>query len=440
MTEMTVYSTLTRQMDYPIGLKTFILFNTDYLSNKTKRVSRFVSTIEMFEGKPLKRIFGFLSTSPNKTLENMKVREVARYYDRKQYLGYVYSNYVNGNKVVNYEPRVDHFVEYKNNNRNWTWYATPMESAEDVLIKLKLPYTGWDGNPELEFFDFLERYIENPKVELLMKAGYGKWVPYIKYLNTNAKSLSEIFKINQDCVPLLQVEGFGFKDLMCCRKYGYNNINDIAAQLAIDDIQRFYKRNRNGDNELIIEILKARETFKYLVKLHSKYKHFYFNDYLDYLQDLEKVGGLTDHKALYPKSFKKEHQKLSQEIQIAQDSEKIKGFEKNYKKHKKYEFSNDEYLIRPVKEPKELHTESEKLHHCVRGYVDDVAECETEIFFIRKVSQPDKPFYTLELQKKKIIQIRGKHNCDPNRNVKQFVIEWAKKFRFNKKNIGGIDE
>lgn len=422
--------TILGPMQYPTNLKSFILSNTDYLTNKTKRVSRFVSTIEMFEGKPLKRIFGFLSTSPNKTLENMKVREVARYYDRKQYLGYVYSNYVNGNKVVNYEPRVDHFVEYKNNNRNWTWCAMPMETTAEVLAKLRLPYTGWNSNPELEFFDFIERYVENPKVELLMKAGYGKWVPYIKYLNTKEKSLSGIFKINQDCVLLLQDKRFGFKELMCCRKYGYSNINDIEAQLAINDIQRIYKRNRGGDNKLITEILKARETFKYLAKLHSKYKSFYFNDYLDYLQDLEKVGGLADHKALYPKSFKKVHQKLSMDIKISNAQSKNEGFLENYEKHKKYEYSDGSYLIKPAKEPKELFIESEQLKHCVRTYVDDVANCKTEIFFIRKTKQPDKPLYTLELRKKKVIQIRGKSNCSPNKNVKKFIERWKTQFKF----------
>ena len=105
------------------------------------------------------------------------------------------------------------------------------------------------------------------------------------------------------------------------------------------------------------------------------------------------------------------------------------GFRKAYKKHQKYIFENNGLLIRPVKEPSELYKESDALDHCVRGYDQNVAAGTTEIMFIRKKAAEDKPFFTLELKNKKVIQVRGKDNKDPDKTVEKFVSTWAENFR-----------
>ena len=58
-----------------------------------------------------------------------------------------------------------------------------------------------------------------------------------------------------------------------------------------------------------------------------------------------------------------------------------------------------------------------------------MASGETAIFFIRRESGPDKPFYTLELQNKKIIQCRTDHNksYELDQDVKTFVDMWMEK-------------
>ena len=77
----------------------------------------------------------------------------------------------------------------------------------------------------------------------------------------------------------------------------------------------------------------------------------------------------------------------------------------------------------------ELTAEGKALHHCVGGYIRRMAEGETAIFFLRKANEPDKPFYTLELQKKRVIQCRTEHNASYDRNpdAKNFVDMWMEK-------------
>ena len=45
----------------PKGLRRFIYEKTDYQSNKTCKVSRYVATIEIWKGRLLERTFAFIS-------------------------------------------------------------------------------------------------------------------------------------------------------------------------------------------------------------------------------------------------------------------------------------------------------------------------------------------------------------------------------------------
>ena len=77
-------------------------------------------------------------------------------------------------------------------------------------------------------------------------------------------------------------------------------------------------------------------------------------------------------------------------------------------------------FIRLPNRLEELKTEGEVLHHCVGTYTEKVRKGETTIFFVRKIEEPDKPFYTLEW-KGRVLQCRGSHNCDMTPEVKAFA-------------------
>lgn len=422
-----LYSKLEKPMEYPPFIKQFILTQTDYMANRTKKISRFVSYIEMFEGKPLERIFGFVCRKTKRTIENMLVKEVARNYDHKQWLGDIWTSMYGGFKYPDYEIKKDRFGLHKG---KWYFnYCWPMVSPNEFLQKYDIKYSGYTEESELDFFDYITNYIENPKCELLMKAGLGYWTKYIKHLDTSKKAIHEVFKINQDQVPLLQSKSFGYKELMVARRYGYTTMQEINTRLVIRHLCRKERYYDNSEDEWYKEILKREETFKYLVNRKMCSKMFSFYDYIDYLKELKELGALSDPKALYPKQFQKAHREAMKKIKKKESEKLLKGFEKSYSKYKKYEFKKGNLLIIAVSVPEQLYKESETLEHCVRDYDEDVAEGKTEIMFIRNAKTPNKPYYTLELKKKKVEQIRGFDNCEPNKKVKDFVKEWSKKFK-----------
>lgn len=411
------------QWKYPKGIKKFIYDNTDFQTNKTLKKNRFVVCIEMFNGKPIERVFGFLSKSNKRTYKDIQVKEVARYYEHNQYLGGVWCNYVSGAKYCNFGES-DRFYKYNKH----IWYFPDeylMTNLNQFLIDNNLKYTGWEQyKGGIGFTEYITTYIENPKIELLVKAGLDKWVRYMRYLDTSKKAIHEVFKINQNCVPLLYEDNFGLEELFICRKTKSNDLNflrnKVSMKYKIIDLRKWY----GGNNEELINVLKQEKTVKYISD-----NKVWQGDYIDYLRDLIKLGAITDIKALYPKNFVKAHRQANKKVKIVESQELVEGFIKAYNKHKKYVYEDSNFLIKPVKDPMELYKESEVLGHCVRSYDTDVSDGKTEIMFIRKTNSQNKPFFTLELKRKRIIQVRGKKNKEPNNQVKAFVEEWANKYK-----------
>ena len=93
----------------------------------------------------------------------------------------------------------------------------------------------------------------------------------------------------------------------------------------------------------------------------------------------------------------------------------------------KFEYADDNFSIIIPEEMNKITKEGVYLHHCVGGYVNRVAEGHTNILFLRKNSDIEIPFYTIEVSNgNEIIQIHGLYNRwlgnDPD--AVNFIINW----------------
>lgn len=107
-----------------------------------------------------------------------------------------------------------------------------------------------------------------------------------------------------------------------------------------------------------------------------------------------------------------------------------KMFDKLQKERvEKYEYADDKFCIRMPKNTAEIVTEGHYLDHCVAGYANSHANGNTNIIFLRKANEPNIPFYTIEINNDRVIQIHGKNNRwlgnDPE--AIPFVYEWVNK-------------
>lgn len=172
-------------------------------------------------------------------------------------------------------------------------------------------------------------------------------------------------------------------------------------------------------------------------------------DWLEYLDWCKSLKYDLDNMFIYmPKNFKAVHDRTATEYQALQDrkaaAEKrrreaaAKRAMEQTKKAMAEIFKQNEgvdafsirgkglILVVP-QNGDEIRAEGAALHHCVGGYVERVARGETNIFFIRKAGEPDKPYFTMEWRNNDVVQCRGSYNRDMPPEVKAFVQAFKKK-------------
>lgn len=148
---------------------------------------------------------------------------------------------------------------------------------------------------------------------------------------------------------------------------------------------------------------------------------------LDYWRMAALLGrNLTDMSVRFPFDLLRAHDEMEALLRQKEDSDTVDLFRVRRRQLKKYIFAADGLIIRPAASQRELTDEGDALHHCVSIYGKRHAAGETAIFFIRRISQPRKPFYTLELDEKKmkVRQNRGYRNCSRTPEVQAFEDKW----------------
>lgn len=282
-----------------------------------------------------------------------------------------------------------------------------------------------------------EHLAVNPILEPITKYGFYNLVS--NYMDGSRHSLT--YQLDKDEKSIIKI--LRMKNRVQLREARDLNINSKEL-----DIVQMY--NRTTDiNRSVSEILRIREEYsgreecafvlpdsrlrklsKYLDRQISKNskRNNMIADYFDYLRNCETLDyDMTSDFVLYPKNFKKAHDKSVVDVQSKQ-------LEKEYNMiaellpsmHDKYDFSNDDFLIKAPDSGQDIISEGQALHHCVGTYVSRVAKGNTVILFIRRKKAPDKPYVTVEVKNDKIVQVRGFSNKTPESDVSDFVEQFKR--------------
>ena len=151
----------------------------------------------------------------------------------------------------------------------------------------------------------------------------------------------------------------------------------------------------------------------------------------DYWEALHNVYGEYPKELLYPKDLKLSHNRTLLLVKEAESEKLNNQIKARAEKLKPFVFKDEKtgLMITPAASHGELIKEGKLLDHCVARYANAIAKGTTAIFFIRKVSEPDIPFFTLELKDGRVVQNRGYKNCDRTKDVVIFEKEWLEFIR-----------
>lgn len=347
---------------------------------------------------------------------------------------------------------LDEWTRWQDNriyDGSYFFYPTGIEEA---LSGTAMQYADLEGYLEERGHNknpiyFLEYHARYPVIEFLWKAGYRNIVHNrifgMDRENRNAilwerKKLKECFKFPLRILKLMPPEEWSLNDIQrvndLWEKYG-GKVTDTEIRWVLQskvDIQLWSRATTYANAGRILKYIKN-QTDKRKEKNPDK-RSISQNDtaqaYRDYLQECEQLHlDLHDKEILFPKDLTAAHNRTMEQVKFEKNKADQEKFQKAVEKLEKFAWGEGEFFIRPAREQMELTAEGKALHHCVGGYIRDMAEEKTAIFFLRKANEPDKPFYTLELQKKRVIQCRTEHNASYDRNpdVKNFVDMWMEK-------------
>ena len=145
-------------------------------------------------------------------------------------------------------------------------------------------------------------------------------------------------------------------------------------------------------------------------------------EYFDYYNMAQKLEyDLANPVVLYPKDIKNAHDlavanynALKAEIKAKKNAEKEKkAFEMLLKKDKQYVYTDGKYLITVPHTIADIVREGKLQQHCVGGYAARHMDGVLTICFMRAVTEPDKPLYTIEMHDKSLTQVQGFGNRTP---------------------------
>ena len=245
--------------------------------------------------------------------------------------------------------------------------------------------------------------------------------------------MKECFKFPLYWLKLKEPEKYSMEDIQ--RMNVFHEIRPQATQKEVEQVVNTHIHV--DDMKILLRYMNMDKLGKYLEKqeeIRGKkdfWDSFYetsrmYRDYIEECQTLEL--DLNDKQVLFPKNLKQAHERTMAQINFEKNKADQEKFQKAVEKMEQYTWEWNGLLIRPARQQEELRKEGAELHHCVGGYCKRIAEQETMVFLIRKTEEPDKPYYTLELQNKLVKQCRTEHNksygTDPE--VFEFVDQWLK--------------
>lgn len=315
--------------------------------------------------------------------------------------------------VCDYGYDWDPYAAYIGHSKDIGWMFGKYINADEISKRFD-PHHTYTYDTGLEFFEYIFRLIEEPAIEYLIKNGYAPLIKSINMLNKNARSIDKILKVDHKWADYLKGKSRNY--LIACRKYKtIEEVEEYVRMMSSTNSRPLLKYVKNHMNKYI-EYCRQQSTGYYYIN-ESLYK--------DYLDMASKLGyPLEETRYLFPDNIQAAHDKVMNETQVQKGKLFQKQFEEQFRKLTRFTYETDQLLIRPCQSNSELIKESETLHHCVRTYAERYAKGLTGIFFIRKLTDPETPYVTVELKGKTVIQVRADHNAAPEMLVKQFVEQW----------------
>lgn len=332
-------------------------------------------------------------------------------------------------------------------------------NLDEVLPYGKLQNSGLDllakKKEKLEVNKFITTFQQRPWLEYLTKTGLSRLVADIvrKYgwwgepnaICRNAENLKELLRLDGNRVSRMKRLNGGFNTLEWLQYEKEREGTGQRIKISQESLEYLTVKNVSKSNceEILKELGSVNRMVNYMKKqrINPQTLTQIWKDYLRMARD--EGMDTSDDIVRLPKGLKTRHDQLVELINARKDEERLKkekkkyaGLNKKIEKQlpvaKRYYWEDDNYMIIPAGSCEELVTEGRTLHHCVGSsdhYMENMAEGKTWILFLRKKENPEKPYYTIEIDMKDdtILQYYAEYDRKPDQKAISRVLDKFKR-------------
>lgn len=297
---------------------------------------------------------------------------------------------------------------------------------------------------------YIQLWLKHPNVENLIRQGLSRYVSSViensykytesyystsfdiketdKYIDWSKVKPAEMLGLSKDELEIARLVSFNaldfYKEIKRTKGIRLDaGMLNIIEKWGLQSVRDLIFTPVHGYSAPLIHTVNYLERQKAAIFLKGIINIQYLKDYWNALHS---VYHSMPKELLWPKDLVRAHDQMVLRVKEKEDKEINEKISARLEDVSRLAYQDDEtgLFIRPAESQGELIKEGKLLHHCVGGYAKAYADGSTCILFIRKINDPEIPFYTLEYKNGAVQQNRGDHNCARTPEVETFERKW----------------
>mgnify|MGYP001668268855 CR=1 FL=1 len=305
--------------------------------------------------------------------------------------------------------------------------------CEVVLAEKRLQY-GVSMKVLLNYFHYLRKY---PYLEQLAKSGYGHILSDILRFSPAVieRKLKDLFVQANREKDILKLPSFVREFIKTDKTMNDKRIKVLMElcqnepNMSRETFELFRKAFphylfvRYGLNRLRGEAdYTLAEACKLVLNNRDKtYPREVLYMQSDYIRMCKQMG--VDYER-FPKHVIQVHNEMQAKYQIEENAIKTEAFSRRVAEYRDLRLEEKAYIIRTPGSMMEMIQEGQKMHHCVGSYADRFINGSSMIFFMRKASEPDNPYITMEFDRAgRLVQARKARNMPIDNKTESDLIQ-----------------
>ena len=292
----------------------------------------------------------------------------------------------------------------------------------------------------IQFRRLLNNLKNLPQAEYLIKAG----LPVLAAADlprSDARSLPELIGLGKQYLPLLRE---------CQANFGEVRVIAGSKLARPEDVRLLCGMRMDGYclillEEIVYDLAQANagsplgRVLRYVqaqqgLSVKRRKLPYFLRLYRDYLHMARYLkSDMSQRAILEPRDLKGRHDLLAARVN------EVKAERENARMQKMideglywwaHDYSNENFCVVYPQKHSDFITEGQRLNHCVggAGYYERHMQGKRMVFFIRKASEPDKAYFTAEidLEAGRILQLYGFGDCSAPRDVRALTEGFAR--------------